>query len=78
MPPSSAGSWRASSSVALRSVGLLAEGWDNTVWLVDESWVFRFPRRAAAVAGVEREIAVLPRLAPFLPLPIPSQSSSGA
>ena len=57
--------------VALRSVGLLAEGWDNTVWLVDETWVFRLPRRAVAIAGVEREIAVLPRLAPFLPLPIP-------
>jgi aminoglycoside phosphotransferase (APT) family kinase protein len=58
-------------SVELTSVRLLGEGWDNTVWVVDESWVFRFPRRAAAIPGVEREIAVLPRLAPLLPLPIP-------
>jgi aminoglycoside phosphotransferase (APT) family kinase protein len=50
---------------------LLAEGWDSVVWLVDERWVFLFPRREIVVAGVEREIAVLPRLAPLLPLPIP-------
>jgi len=55
----------------LGSLRLLAEGWDNAVWLVDERWAFRFPRRAIAVAGVEREMDVLPRLAPLLPLPIP-------
>ena len=57
--------------VELGSMRLLGEGWDNTVWLVDERWAFRFPRRAIAVAGVEREMDVLPRLAPLLPLPIP-------
>lgn len=49
----------------------VAAGWDNVVHLVDERWVFRFPRRAIAVPGVRREIAVLPRLAEHLPLPIP-------
>ena len=49
----------------------LTEGWDNTVHLVEGRWVFRFPRRAVALAGVEREIAVLPRLAARLPLPVP-------
>ncbi len=55
----------------VRSLRLLAEGWDNSVWAVEERWIFRFPRRAVAVAGVQREIEVLPRLAPLLPLPIP-------
>jgi aminoglycoside phosphotransferase (APT) family kinase protein len=55
----------------VRSLRLVAEGWDNSVWAVDERWVFRFPRRALAVAGVQREIEVLPRLAPLLPLAIP-------
>jgi aminoglycoside phosphotransferase (APT) family kinase protein len=50
----------------------LAEGWDNSVWLLEESWVFRFPRRAVAIAGVRRELAVLPRIAPLLPLPVPT------
>jgi aminoglycoside phosphotransferase (APT) family kinase protein len=50
---------------------LLGEGWDTTVWLVDEEWVFRFPRREVVLAGLKNEIAVLPQLAPLLPLPIP-------
>jgi aminoglycoside phosphotransferase (APT) family kinase protein len=54
------------------SLRLLAEGWDNAVWLVDERWAFRFPRRKLAIPGVEREIAVLPALASWLPVPIPA------
>ncbi|MDL4817100.1 phosphotransferase [Actinomadura opuntiae] len=49
----------------------LAVGWDNTVFLVGGAWVFRFPRRRIAVPGVEREMAVLPAIAPRLPLPVP-------
>lgn len=56
----------------------LADGWDNTVYRVGEAWVFRFPRRAMAVPGVEREIEVLPRLAPSLPVPIPEPRWIGA
>ncbi len=53
------------------SARLLGEGWDNSVWLVEERWAFRFPHREIAVPGVERELAVLPQLAPLLPVPIP-------
>jgi len=53
------------------SLRKLAEGWDNSVWVVDERYAFRFPRRAAWVSGLEREIAVLPQLAPRLPLAVP-------
>ena len=49
----------------------LASGWDNTVFRVGGQWVFRFPRRAAALGGLARESSVLPRLAPRLPLPVP-------
>jgi aminoglycoside phosphotransferase (APT) family kinase protein len=58
-------------AVEAGSLELLAEGWDNTVWVADGRWAFRFPRRAIAIPGVEREIAVLPRLAPLLPAPVP-------
>lgn len=54
----------------LSSVRLLGQGWDNAVWLVDEVWIFRFPRRRIAIPGVERAMALLPRVAPLLPLPI--------
>lgn len=57
--------------VEQRSIRLLGEGWDNTMWLVDEEWVFRFPRRAMVLAGLENEIVHLPRLARLLPLSIP-------
>ena len=59
------------------SARLLGEGWDNSVWVVEETWVFRFPRREIAIAGVERELAVLPVLAPLLPVPISAPTFVG-
>lgn len=55
----------------------LAEGWDNSVWVVEERYAFRFPRRAVAIPGIEREIAVLPKLAPLVPLPVPRPALVG-
>lgn len=49
----------------------LGEGWDNTAYLVDGTWVFRFPRREIAVELIEIEARVLPAIADRLPLPIP-------
>lgn len=56
---------------------LLATGWDNSVWLVNDDLVFRFPRRAIALPGIEREIMVLPELAPRLPITIPAPTRVG-
>jgi aminoglycoside phosphotransferase (APT) family kinase protein len=53
------------------SARLLGQGWDNSVWIVEEAWAFRFPRREIAIPGVEREIAALPGLARLLPVSIP-------
>src|SRR5919109_1367582 len=64
--------------LAVRSLRRLAEGWDNSVWVVDERYAFRFGRRAVAIPGVEREIAVLPGLAPLLPLPVPRPVFAGS
>jgi len=61
----------------LRSLSLLGQGWDMTVWLVNDRWVFRFPRRAMVIPGLANEIAHLSRLAPLLPLPIPSPTYLG-
>jgi aminoglycoside phosphotransferase (APT) family kinase protein len=60
-----------------RSLALLGEGWDYAVFLVDEEWVFRFPRRAVVVRGTELEIATLPLLAPLLPVAIPKPEHVG-
>ena len=53
-------------------------GWDATVIQVDGRWAFRFPRREVAVPLLEREIELLPRLAPNVPLPIPEPRWIGA
>jgi aminoglycoside phosphotransferase (APT) family kinase protein len=64
-------------SLAVESLEPFDEGWDNAVWLVNGSILFRFPRRAIAVAGVSREVEVLPVLAPLLPVAIPLVAYAG-
>jgi aminoglycoside phosphotransferase (APT) family kinase protein len=57
--------------LALESVVHLADGFDNTVFVVDGTWAVRFPRREVAVALLARELPLLEPLAPRLPLPVP-------
>jgi aminoglycoside phosphotransferase (APT) family kinase protein len=47
----------------------LGAGWDYTAFRVGGELVFRFPRRAVVLPGMEREIATLPRLR--LPVEVP-------
>lgn len=49
----------------------LGRGWDHEVFLANGAWVFRFPRNEAAALALGNELALLPWLAPRLPLPIP-------
>jgi aminoglycoside phosphotransferase (APT) family kinase protein len=53
------------------TLAAMGAGWDNTAYLVNGEWVFRFPRRTIAVPLLESEARVLPALAPRLPFPIP-------
>jgi aminoglycoside phosphotransferase (APT) family kinase protein len=56
----------------------LGLGWDNAVFVVGAQFAFRFPRRRVAVPLIVREIAILPRIAPCLPLVIPAPVFVGA
>jgi aminoglycoside phosphotransferase (APT) family kinase protein len=47
------------------------EGYDFEVAIVDDEFVFRFPRRAGVEAALELEIELLPMLAPALPVAVP-------
>jgi aminoglycoside phosphotransferase (APT) family kinase protein len=47
-------------------------GYDFEVAIVDDDWVFRFPRRAGVEEALEVEIVLLPALAPALPVAVPS------
>ena len=49
----------------------LGAGWDNQAWLVNDAWVFRFPRRRIAASLITTEVRWLPELARHLPVPVP-------
>lgn len=48
------------------------EGYDFEVAIVDDEWVFRFPRRSGVEQALEVEIALLPAIAPSLPVAVPT------
>jgi aminoglycoside 2''-phosphotransferase len=50
----------------------IEDGYDFHVVIVDDEWVFRFPRRSGVEEALELEIAVLAALAPALPVDVPS------
>jgi aminoglycoside phosphotransferase (APT) family kinase protein len=60
------------------SVRHLSWGWDYSIWVIDERWAFRFPRREVVVRGMEVEIAVVPQLAASLPIDVPTAEYVGA
>lgn len=47
------------------------EGWDNTAFLVNNKYIFRFPRRKIAAELLKEENNVLPMIAGSLPISIP-------
>ena len=55
-----------------RTIVEIDVGYDFEVAIVDDEWVFRFPRRAGVEEALEVEIALLPALAPVLPVDVPS------
>lgn len=55
----------------------LGEGFDNSVFKVNDRYVFRFPRREIAAELIETENRLLPVIAPMLPIPIPNLQFQG-
>ena len=47
------------------------DGWDFKVLLVGGEWVVRWPRHRLAVEEIEKEVELLPALAPLLPVEVP-------
>lgn len=52
-------------------------GWDNHTFRLGETMTVRLPSAERYAAQVDKENRVLPRLAPLLPLPIPSTLAVG-
>lgn len=59
----------------LDRVRFVGEGWDSWVYAAmgadGGEWMVRFPKRGAVAVGLRREMAILPELAPMLPLAVP-------
>ena len=55
----------------------LASGWDNTAWLVNAEFVFRFPRRQLGADCLNTELDVLPDIASRISLPVTSPTFIG-
>jgi aminoglycoside phosphotransferase (APT) family kinase protein len=53
-------------------------GTDNALYRLGSELVVRLPRRDRTVLTLEKELAWLPRFAPFLPLPVPAPVATGA
>jgi len=49
----------------------LDDGWDFKVLVVDDAWVVRWPRHRLAVEEIEKEVELLPVIAPLLPVEVP-------
>jgi aminoglycoside phosphotransferase (APT) family kinase protein len=58
--------------VRVESVVAVEDGWDSLVLDVNGEWIVRVPRRPQVQETLTTEIALLPELAPTLPVPIPA------
>ena len=47
------------------------DGWDFKVLILEDEWVVRWPRHGLAVDELEKEVDLLPALAPLLPVEVP-------
>ncbi|MDQ1234206.1 aminoglycoside phosphotransferase (APT) family kinase protein [Paenibacillus sp. SORGH_AS306] len=54
-----------------KQVKRLGWGWDNTVFLIGDEYVFRFPRRTIAVGSIRMEGELLPKLEAYMTIPYP-------
>lgn len=58
-------------SIQVSTLSFLGEGWDNAVFLINDQYTFRFPRRKIALQLLEREKIILPHIHSRLNLQAP-------
>jgi aminoglycoside phosphotransferase (APT) family kinase protein len=55
----------------IHSFERIGQGWDSAAFEVNGEWILRFPPRPETEAALRKEAALLPELAPTLPVPVP-------
>jgi aminoglycoside 2''-phosphotransferase len=68
---------RAHTPLAADDIKLLGHGTDSAAFRVDRDWVVRFPLVAEAQRTLRLELALLPMLAPSLPVAVPHPEHVG-
>lgn len=58
----------------IHSAASLGEGWNSWAYLVNEEWVFRFPKRKDVETNLGKEMELLPHLGRRLPVRVPQFS----
>lgn len=61
----------------IESIRCIGQGWDNKVFLLNDSWIFRFPHRQIAAELIEQENRVLSCLQDSITLAIPNPDYQG-
>jgi len=61
----------------ITDIKVIGEGWDNKVFLVNNSVIFRFPHREVSIQLIERENAILDALQHKISLNIPHPTYHG-
>ncbi|MGL5741584.1 MAG: hypothetical protein ACRCXC_03035 [Legionella sp.] len=56
--------------IPVATICVLDEGWDNVVYLVNETMIFRFPLREFELVCMENEISLLPYIASQVSFPL--------
>ncbi|MES2142391.1 MAG: phosphotransferase [Pseudomonadota bacterium] len=59
-------------TLELTEISCIGEGWDNCAFLVNQTIIFRFPRRKIAVELIEQENKLLKHLQSYFTLQIPN------
>jgi aminoglycoside 2''-phosphotransferase len=57
--------------LSFRDARIILSGFANVVVILDETWVFRFPRNESRRAAFERELTLLAELRPNAPIDVP-------
>jgi aminoglycoside 2''-phosphotransferase len=53
-------------------IAVNTDGWGSLVLDIEDTYIFRFPRRPEIIAGYKKEAALLPELAKALPVSVPA------
>lgn len=54
------------------SVAKIGEGWDSKAFIINETWIFRFPKRLEVKNNLKKEALLLPAIQNLLNLAIPT------